>query len=226
MASTLWLPAAQHRRRQVAARSPTVLCAAGTTHMARFSHHQRRRSLATRHYEGGLMKGRVYALAMGALALASACGGSEDAGEAEAPESFTVQLAPSATEEQATLEIVTAARSRLIDACATQPMASVRIVHPLASGWMDVPCASVLAGDGPTGAASAALVSDEEAVGEARQPIGPISVWACVIGGAATTLFTRYALCPRGRTERARRNCEDTGLWGTIGISVICALPF
>jgi hypothetical protein len=91
-----------------------------------------------------------------------------------------------------------------------------------------VPCSAALAGDGGTGEASAALVSDEEdgPTGEARQPIGPISIWACAIASIGTGLFTYYALCPQGRTERARRRCDKTGLWGSAGITLLCAIPF
>jgi hypothetical protein len=73
----------------------------------------------------------------------------------------------------------------------------------------------------------ATLVADEidRPIGEAQQRIAPISTLACGIAGIGTTLFTRYALCPRGRTERARRNCEDVGIGGTIAIGVLCMVP-
>jgi hypothetical protein len=170
---------------------------------------------------------------MVAFAVVPACGGVEESSEAgaanAAPQSFTVGLDPATTAENVIPRIVAAGSTHLATVCEEHPDASVRILNPLVSGaYADVSCGSVLDGDGATGAASAALVIDasDGPVGEAKQRLGPISAVACLIAGAGTGLFTRYALCPHGRTERDRRNCEDTGLWGSIAIGVLCAVPF
>jgi hypothetical protein len=169
----------------------------------------------------GLMKGRGFAMAMGLLVLASACGGPEEAGEAEAPESFTVQLPPGATEEQATLEIVAAAHAQLATACAEAPASSVRIFHPLASAGVDVPCSAVLDAE-VTGASREALVSSNEGgepIGEARQKwsIFGIACWAATAAIAAAGNFS----C----AEVPHETTCPWGVWGgTTAFSVLCTL--
>ncbi|KYG02712.1 hypothetical protein BE21_54565 [Sorangium cellulosum] len=126
-------------------------------------------------------------------------------------------------------QILAAGHDQIAAACEAKPAASVRIFNPLASDeHADVSCASVLGDNRTTGEARAVLVAHESdgPIGEAQQRIGPISTLACGIAGIGITLFTRYVLCPRGRTERARRNCEDTGIWGTVAIGVLCMVPF
>jgi hypothetical protein len=167
------------------------------------------------------------------------CGGEEESSELGTPygrdeadnasQSFAVRLDRATTEENVIPRILAAGHDQLVAACEAKPAASVRILNPLASEeYADVSCASVLGDGSTTGEARAALVTDEidGPIGEAQQRIGPISALACGIAGIGTTLFTRYALCPQGRTERARRNCEDAGIWGTIGIGVLCMIPF
>lgn len=185
------------------------------------------------------MNRKIATAGIAALVAVAGCGGSEESnaggvphGEeqaATAPQDFTVELDRSTTAESVIPQIVTAGHDQLVAACEAKSAASVRILNPLASEeYADVSCASVLGDDRVTGEARAALVTDEidGPIGEAQQRIGPISLMACGIAGIGTSLFTRYALCPRGRTERARRSCEDAGLWGTVGIGVICMIPF
>jgi hypothetical protein len=167
------------------------------------------------------------------------CRGADESGESgtpysvdeadNAPPSFAVRLDRATTVENVIPQILAAGHDQLVAACEAKLAASVRVLNPLASEeYADVSCASVLGDDSATGEARAALVTDEidGPIGEAQQRIGPISLMACGIAGIGTTLFTRYALCPRGRTERDRRNCEDAGIWGTIGIGVLCMIPF
>ncbi len=65
-----------------------------------------------------------------------------------------------------------------------------------------------------------------EPIGQTQQEIGPISLVACALGTIGTSLFTRYALCPHGTTARDRANCNDVGLWGGTGLTIVCTLPF
>lgn len=174
------------------------------------------------------------------LALAAVgCEGADESGESgtpysvdkpdNAPRSFAVRLDRATTVENVIPQILAAGQDQLVAACEAKPTASVRILNPLVSEeYSDVSCASMLGDDSATGEARAALVTDEidGQSGEAQQRVGPLSLMVCGIAGIGTSLFTRYALCPQGRTERDRRNCEDAGLWGTIGIGVLCMIPF
>jgi hypothetical protein len=164
------------------------------------------------------------------------CGGAEESSESgtpsgsdeadSAPQYFTVRLDRATTAENVTPQILAASHDRLVSACEAEPAASVRILNPLSSGeYADVSCASVLGDASAPGKARAALVTDEidGPIGVAQQK-GVISTVACFAGGTAVFLGTRYGICPHGRTERARTNCNDAGGWGGVGIGFVCML--
>ena len=142
-------------------------------------------------------------------------------------QSFEVQFPFDVTTESVIAAIVAAGHDELAAACESTPIAAIRILNPLASGeYSDVPCAAIL-GEEEMVETSAALTSHADGpIGQTQQKIGPISLLACAIGSAGTGMFTRYALCPHGRTERDRTKCNDVGLWGSAGITFICTLPF
>jgi hypothetical protein len=138
-------------------------------------------------------------------------------------QSFEVQLPRDVTMESVVPAIVAAGHAQLAVACASTPDASIRIMHPLASGsFEDVSCASIPSGDESTGETSAALSSAEH-LGQVQQK-GVISTVACFAGAAATFLVPRYGICPHGTTERIRTNCNDAGGWGSLGIGLVCTL--
>lgn len=146
-----------------------------------------------------------------------------DEGVAE-PYDFTVELGGATSAEAVTQAILAAAREPVADACAGDPGAAVRIFSALAAGgYADVSCEDILDG---TAEASAAPAGGDGQVGVARQPLGPISALACAAFVGGTSAFLRYGLCPRGRTERDRTRCNDVGLWGGIGLGIMCAIPF
>lgn len=138
-------------------------------------------------------------------------------------QSFKVQLPRDVMMESVVPAIVAAGHAQLAVACASTPEASIRIMHPLASGsFEDVSCASILSGDESTVETSAALSSAEH-LGQVQQK-GVISTVACFAGGAATFLVPRYGICPHGATEKIRTDCNDVGSWGGLGIGFLCAL--
>jgi hypothetical protein len=180
------------------------------------------------------MNRMIIGLALTPLAVVPACGGAEESSDtaeargeeqaATAEQSFTVWLDPATTAESVIPQIVAAARGPLAAVCEEHSGVSVRIVHPLASGWVDVSCASALAGDGATGEASAALVSDEEdgPVGEARQPFfSPIGA-TCTLLGLGLTAVTAYG-CERNYPHS--RECPWLSTVGSWAIPIaVCSL--
>jgi hypothetical protein len=82
-------------------------------------------------------------------------------------------------------------------------------------------------GDDVTGQAATSSTSNLDGpIGEAQQKLGPISFLMCGLFAGGTALYTRYALCPHATTEEDRSNCNDVGLWGGVGIGILCSLPF
>ncbi|WP_437593362.1 hypothetical protein [Sorangium sp. So ce1000] len=176
----------------------------------------------------GLMRSWI-AMATAALVGVQACGVPQEPSDADrdgtedveaTPESFYVGLNPATTAESTIPQILKAGRPQLAAACADRPEASIRIFNPVDPGaYEDVSCASILYGS------AAADEASYEPIGEVQQGIGPISFLMCGLFATGSTVFLRYALCPRGRTERDRTRCNDTGLWGGVAMGVLCAVP-
>lgn len=144
--------------------------------------------------------------------------------EASASQIFEVQFEPAAQAEEAIPAIVEAGRDKLASACSGTPDASIRIMNPLASGaFEDVPCATILGGGESAEQSSEALTRGGERIGQAQQK-GVITTVACFAGAATVFLGTRYGVCPHGRTEQDRTNCNDAGNWGQAGLGFLCAL--
>jgi hypothetical protein len=180
---------------------------------------------------------RMLTAAMVAFAAVPACGGAEESSEAgaahggeeadNAPQSFTVRLDSETTAENVIPQIVIAGRGQLAAMCeAAQPGAWVRILNPLASGaYTDVLCTSVLDGDGPTGEASAALVSDESdgPIGTVQQKWSPFGL-ACSVLTMGAGLVASYALCPRATNPDDKKNCDYVTAGGLSGLGLLCFL--
>jgi len=137
-------------------------------------------------------------------------------------QSFAVQLPRDVTMESVIPAIVAAGHDELAAACAVTPGASIRILNPLASGtFEDVSCTTILDGGKSVEQASQAITSGGERIGQVQQQ-GVITTVACFAGGAAAFLVPRYGICPHGRTEQDRTNCNDAGGWGGLGIGLLC----
>jgi hypothetical protein len=139
--------------------------------------------------------------------------------------SFAVRLDRATTADNVIPQIVAAGHEQLDAACeAAQPGASVRIFNPLASGaYQDVSCASVLGGDGSTGEASAALVSNvsDEPIGTAPQKLTPLAI-VCVLGGLAVNAITQYGCERNYPNDLACPWVSTVGSWGFS--SAVCSL--
>jgi hypothetical protein len=145
--------------------------------------------------------------------------------QGDAPQTFEVRLGSDTTAEAAIPAIVEAGHAQLVAACASTRDATLRFLNPLASGdYADVACSAILDGGESIGQTSEALSSAEH-IGQVQQK-GVISTVACFAGGTAAFLGTRYGICPHGRTERDRTNCNDVGGWGGAGLGFVCALTF
>lgn len=141
-----------------------------------------------------------------------------------ASNSFELTLLDNATAETVIPAIVEAGRDQLSTACEAYPRASVRIFNPLVSGsYEDVTCSTILDGEESVGQSSEALTSSGENIGHVQQK-GIISTVACFAGGAAAFLVPRYGICPHGRTEQDRSNCNDVSGWGSLGLGFVCGL--
>jgi hypothetical protein len=164
---------------------------------------------------------------MVACAAMPACGGVEESSEAgvphAAPQSFTVGLDAATTTENVIPQILAGGRGQLAVMCeAAQPGASVRIFNPLVAGASaDVSCASVLDGDGSTGEASAALVSDESdgPIGTVQQKLTPIGL-GCGVFMLGAALYANHVLCAHPTAEQPDkcRLVSELGL-GTLGVA-------
>lgn len=138
-------------------------------------------------------------------------------------QTFDVQLPLDVTVESVIPAIVAAGHEELAAACDGTPGAAIRVLNPLASGsFEDVSCASILSGEESTAATSAAL-ADAEPIGQVQQK-GVITTVACFASGATIFLGTRYGICPHGKTEKVRTDCNDVGSWGNLGIALICGI--
>lgn len=137
------------------------------------------------------------------------------------PQTFEVQLCGDMTAESTITAIVAAGHDQLADACESAPDASVRVLSPLASGvFANVSCSSILYGDvGQTSEAP----SSAEHIGQVQQK-GIFTTVACSAAGTMVFLGTRYGICPHGRTEQVRTDCNDVGGWGSIGLGFVCGL--
>ena len=135
---------------------------------------------------------------------------------------FEVTLRGEMTTESVVSAIVAAGREELAAACAAMPEMTIRIMNPLASGaFEDRLCTTLLSSEG-TAEASEAFVSAEH-IGHAQQKSIITSV-ACFT--AATTAFigTSYGICPHGKTEKIRTDCNNWGGWGGVGLGFVCGL--
>ncbi len=109
---------------------------------------------------------------------------------------FEVRLRRDTTAETILPQIVEAGHAPLIEACESNPGASVRVYNPLASGaYADWPCAAILGAEATPGESRQTLASArvEGVTGESQQHITPVgllcglltigaglaSTWAC-----------------------------------------------
>jgi hypothetical protein len=181
------------------------------------------------------MNRRIATVGMIVAVAAVGCGGADESGESGTPygveeadsarQTFTVRLDRATMAENIIPQIVAAARGQLAPMCEEHPGASLHIMNPHASeAYQDVPCTSVLGGDGATGEVSAALVSDEAdgPIGTVQQKLSPFTL-ACglLVGGAG--LFATYALCPAAKTPESARNCGYVTNGGLFATGIMCA---
>jgi hypothetical protein len=166
-------------------------------------------------------------LLLGLTLAGSGCGSADEPTakptiDLVASNSFELTLRDTTTAEAVIAAIVEAGRDQLATACEAYPGGSVRIFNPLASGrYEDIACSTILDVEESVGQSQKALTCGEEHIGQVQQK-GIISTVACFAGGTAAFLGTRYGICPHGRTEQDRTNCNDVGGWGGVGLGFVC----
>ncbi|WP_437952236.1 hypothetical protein WME98_17000 [Sorangium sp. So ce296] len=173
-------------------------------------------------------------LGTAALVSMTACEAAEEPGKAGAdgreaeqaegaPPSFVFSVDRAITAEDAIPQILNAGRPQLAAACAEYPGALIRVFNPLALGaYEDVTCSAVLDGEG-AGEANAALANAERGgpIGVAQQELSPFSI-GCGVFVGASALVAQFGVCPRARTERARKRCDYWTGGGFVGLGVLC----
>jgi hypothetical protein len=133
-------------------------------------------------------------------------------------------VAPLASKEDVTQQIVEAGHDQLAAACEANPGASIRVFNPLASGdYADVACSAILDVDESVGKSSSPLKSGPggEHIGHAQQTWSPFGL-GCTLAVGAAALFTTYALCPRATNPQDSKYCGYVTSGGFTGLGVMC----
>lgn len=143
---------------------------------------------------------------------------SDDGGPDVRP-SFEVSLSGGATADAAVAEILKARRAQMIAACSALPAGAIRVANPLAPGYTDVSCASILTDEAVEDAEPTPPTS--EGIGEARQKWSPLGL-ACELAFLGFGAGISSACSSHGGDPSTCGYSAPIGA-GVIGIAV-CSL--